>query len=83
MLLAPLFQLGIRNQVCLLSPGWSPFSLDSSSISQSHKRENLGKSGAAWKLTVKDPHQTRRDERVLGALHEGLSKEEMEDLRPP
>lgn len=36
----------------------------------------MGKSGAAWKLTVKELHQARRDERVLGALHERLSKEE-------
>lgn len=36
----------------------------------------MGKSGAARKLTVKELHQARRDERVLGALHERLSKEE-------
>ena len=35
----------------------------------------MGKSGAARKLTVKELHQARRDERVLGALHEILSKE--------
>ena len=75
MRLAPQFQIGLHNPVCLLSLGWSPFSPDSSSVSQSHKRENLGKSGTAWKLTIKDLHQARRDERVLGALHEILSKE--------
>ncbi|XP_057566801.1 uncharacterized protein LOC130838031 [Hippopotamus amphibius kiboko] len=73
--LPPQFPLG--NPVCLLPPGWSPFfPLDSSSVSQSHKRENLGKSGEAWKLAVKEPHQARRGEKVLGALHEGLAEEE-------
>lgn len=84
MRLPPQFRLGLGNPQCLLLPGWSPFfPPDSSSVSQSHKRENSGKSGAAWKLAVKELHQARQGESVLGALHEGLSEEEMENLRLP
>lgn len=70
--LPPQFRLRLDNPMSLLLPGWSPFfPPDSYLVSQSHK---WGKSQAAWKLAVKEPHQDRRGETILGALHAGLSE---------
>lgn len=61
-------------RLCSRRDGGGPFfPLDPYSVSQSHKWDNLGKSGAAWKCAVKEPHQDQRGERVLGALHVGLT----------
>lgn len=69
------FRLGLGSPISLFPPGWSPFfTLHSYSVSQSHKWENLGKSGAAWKRAGKELHKGRRGERVLGVLHAGLSE---------
>lgn len=60
--------------MCLLLLGWSPsYPLDSSSVSESHKWENRGKSGAAWRLNHKGASASLTGRKGAGSPPQELS----------
>lgn len=71
----PSFRWGLATlPMCLLLLGWSPsYPLDSSSVSESHKWENRGKSGAAWRLNHKGASASLTGRKGAGSPPQELS----------